>query len=1308
MSATSQGSGIRTEDNATSYFSASDWSKSWHEANNVSPAQTFMNIENTAAAVGKPTIFAPVTAGGAKDLTKAESDQVARQTNKFLHDSDYWRNRQGWTYTVGTGALDFMTSLGADPTYAGLKVASGAVKGARSIKVAEDVTQASKSISGMNILADKAAQGVTNLLSKTPEQAVRSKSINNFFDWTEGKTAFEIAQHPIWGTGRRVNPAKDQLSQVLANADEVEKPMILRFAMGDNSAASQLSVKNQDLLSQIGRMSDNRQLVDSVKFDPSIFEHFMGETRAGRSSAGSPFGPGIGGTSPTNLGNQLLEAPYPRPSTPGPRQAGWDATYGDLQKKANVYRSAAASILASGNGVRPLGGAAGTMLADQLRFQGWKADQLDLIGKQISVMQQKGGYYANALGDANAAKGIEDFSPGESNMFGGLKNLYRMGPLAARDTENAATRNIIGATVDRAGRKADGGFASRVIRQGYYSVPLKVIQAFGDRLPQTLINHNESDASDRVLDMLKRVPALGQDTRLQMVNQYSMAGDKVGRTAALKAIQSQVIEHMAGQHNLDEVTANVVSKMVEDGHTSAMASLSGKPVPSQQMFSAAQNTATGRRADLVQDGDAWLLQPQAKTQLAYSEPLLNVKELDRFLSRNSGYLSSLRQSGGKVVDGVTDVADSLSNVWKATTLLRPGYTLRAPSEEMAASAIKFGLMSSIADTAHGGWNWVRNRDQQLRAIVGTDSYASTVGGKVRVQILDPTVAQAALNRGDQVVRVNVSKAWPVVMQRIDNERSKLKAVIAQIEKMKKDPDHDPAELASLQSEAADHTSVMAEHKDYADEILRQATDNKGRRIGEGTITHQGIEVPQAFSKEWENPIPRDQITSEHAMETVFARGEAVDTGRMIRTGNWVGVTPDQPNHMSSWLDAVNKQWGQDDLFKLVAADPTLRTARQWLKTPAGKLHLSQLGRQAREPDTLLQGIKDTLQQYLPIGALQDKLGRGEKITETDLRSSISSDDFPTVHGEEIKGLTARGHMSTASAAIDSLIEGGFKRLSAVPTDIMSRQPTYLRAQEARMRQLIDQELSYQKSVGKAGDSIEPAQLNAMLEKSDKMARKDISQVVYDPQRTTATQALRFIAPFLSAHIDGLERWGGLIAEQPSFLGTAAKIYNAPVAANLVTDNQGNHVDENGYATITDPATGKISKKFVGIQDRMLHLRVPFGTNGLPPKSGFEVPIKIQALNTILPGDPWWNPGTGPLVQVAASKLAKQDPAIGDFLQWAKVLPYGPQGFMDSFTPKYVKEAFTLSIRTVGASRRPCWPSISVRWLTTTTVVQRQT
>lgn len=1280
----------RQDMGSASFFNADDWAKTYQQAQHISPGEAAENALGTVAAAG-PKWQQSLLSHGPTKFTNAEKDRINQQTDRFLYDTDYWRSKVGWRYNVGSGALDFTTSMGLDPTVGVLRVGGAATKGSRSVKVltaAEKAEQASKI--GKLPTPTNLASRITLGLSKTPEEASRMDKTNKFFDWTQTpsaagatrKSPFELAQNPIFGRGRRVNPAANQLSEVFANADRIEQPLIMKFATGDADAAAQLATKNKDLMAQLGRMSDNRVLVDAAKFEPALFEHFTQETQAGRAAADATR-PGIGGISPsTTPAGQLVEPPYPRPTTPGPRQQGWDATYGKLAETAKVYRKATGDILSSGNGVRPMGGAAGTTLADSLRFGDWRAAQLKAIDAQVKTTSEKTGFYQDILGsDVRAA---EDFSPGKSNLFGSMNNLYRQGALGIRNPNMSAEAKIAAQVRDRKNAAAGGAgkFVARTIRQGYYQAPLRVIQSFGDQLPAGMVNHNESDATDRVMNMLKQVPGLGADTRLGMLNQYSSAPDKFAKSAVLKKITSQVVDHMAQNlHDLDPQTAQAIDKMIATGTTDAMSQLTGKGIPNQQMFSAAESSITGRRVDKLEDNEGLIVAPQAKTQLSYSEPLLDVRELHRALYRSSGHLQSLKAAGGAVRDNLSSVADTFSNIWKASTLLRLGYILRAPSEEMAGSAVKYGMIRSIMDTAHGGTNWALNREHYVKALVGKGSYTSTTGGAARVEILDPTVAAQAAARGDKVTRINVGKAWPVVMDRIDRENTALKGVQKRIDALESDPVHDPNELANLHTQAAEHNDIIAEHRDYADEILRQATDATGRRLGESTIVHRGVTVPEAFSKEWENPIPRDQITSDHNMEVAFARGEGIDTSRMIRTGSWTAVTPDQPNHMESWLNALNKQFRQDDLFRHVAGDPTLKTASDWLRTPAGRFHVSQLGPQAKDQQRLLQGIRDTLDHYLPAPSLQGKLARNEEIKESELRSTMAKEDFPPVHGEEVKGLTAKGSADTAAGVVDRIIEKGFTRMGMIPTDVMSRQPTYLRAQEARMRQLIDQELDFQKAAGQSGDSIHPDKLNDMLQKSDKMARKDISQTVYDPTRTTATQALRFVAPFLAAHIDGLERWAGLVAEKPAFVGRAARIYNAPVAANLVTDQQGNYVDENGYAVTRDDNGKIIGKHFVGIQDRTLHLRIPDGTKNLRGvQSG--IPIKIQALNTILPGDPWWNPGTGPMVQVAASQLAKKDPALGDFLQWSKVLPYGPQSggiasdIQSAFTPKYVADMWT--------------------------------
>lgn len=1258
-------------------MSGDQWSDAYGRAENISPAQAFMNYENTKEATGESSVMSWALGGGAHELNKSEKDIVNRNTERFLYDTDYWRGKQGWSYTVGTGSLDFMISMGADPVYAGVKVASSAVKASRSIRIGEEAAK-SRSVSGVNIAADKIGTAIGNRLSKTPEEASRASSVNKFFDWADGKTGAEIAQHPIWGTGRRVNPAKDQISQVLANSSRDEMPLMLRFAMGDTSSAARIVDQNADLMSQIGKMEDNRALVDSVKFDTEIYQHFV---TAEQGSQRFPL---------------LSEIP-PRPTAPGTRQSGWDQTYGEYVKKAEIYAQAAQHGL---QGVRPLGPAAQTSFADVLRAEEWKAGKLNEMDVSLGGMQDKSEYYASVLG--SLATKLDDFSTGDPNMFGTLKSLYRQGPLALRDTEKAGTKAIEALGAGKGDWAKEGGFATRLIRNGFYTAPIRVVQTFGERTPERFINHNDDDAYMRVAEMLKQVPGLGKDTRLDMVREYSQAGNKVERGKVLDNIHTRVVEHMAGSvHGLDAATTQTINEMRQVGFQKTMMALTGNKNP-DQMFSAAlaqesKGMTQANRVDHIEDGEGYVISPLARTQLEMSEPLLPVKELDRLLSRNSGLLRSLKQSGGRASDNVGTVMDSLNTVWKAATLLRPGYIIRSQSEEQVASAVKFGIISSMADLRAGGKNWILNRGQQVMAVAGKGSYGNTV------RITDEATAQAAKAQGHAVERIKVNQAWPLVQGRISTERDALKRVETKLAELKKDKDADPADIAKLQEDAVGHQNIIDEHMDYATAILQEAERASGRRLGEGTFEHSGVTVPQAFSKAWENPIPRDQITSAHAMQTIFARGEAIDNARIIKTGDWAVITPDKETHMASWLAALNKQFRQDDLFRLVAQDPTLAKAKAWVKTPAGKYHMGLLGPRAKDTNGTLDAIKATLDQYLPAGTgLREKMAKGEEITEQELRATMAKEDFPSVHGEETKLLTKKHSSETAARIIDDKIAEGFRKLSTLPNDVMARQPIYLRAQEARMRQGIDQELAYRRDNG-LSDDLSMEDLQKLLNKSDRMARKDISQVVYDPTRTTATEALRFVAPFLSAHMDGLQRWGGLIAEKPQFLGTAAKIYNAPVAAGLITDQYGRPVDQYGNTQV-EGADGKKSKEFVPMEKRTLTLRMPEGTKNIKGvgqvKTG-GIRMSLNALNTILPGDPWFNPGTGPFVQVAGTVIAKQSPGVGDFLQWAKVMPYGPGeglGVKDAFLPAYMKDAWaSFDAEVLGGTTQAYSDNVLAEW-----------
>jgi len=1309
---------VQLENDPSALFSAGEWSDARREANTLSPGQALQNTANTVAASGDDLGFGLLGQGGIARMSPQERQDVKRQGARFIYDTDYWRSKQGWTYTAGTGAADAVFVMGADPSTYLLGGVGKAVKGVRSVEIASK---------GGQLVRDQGtivntARKVAGKSPQTLDEVSKGKQMTKFFDWiaepgangASRKTTEEIAQHPIWGRGRRVNNFAQQYSDVLARTPREEMPAMYRFFAGDTSDVAKLAASGSGTLDNIGRLAENRKLVDSVKFDPAILAYFAEKEGVVPKVAGAVQAP------PLALSPETL----------------------------SLHEQAAKHIIGQNPGLK-INAAGSVSKKSLLNAQQWKQAQSDLIGGELTRLGTQSQYYADVLGE-NMGKAADQFSPTGANLFGNMERAYRAGGGSFRSSEEAAGLKYSRAMEDRKGR-----FVTDGLREGFLGTPIRIVQAFGDRVPVGRVNHNEPDAGDRVLDMLKQVPALGKENRMSLYNQYMRAGDKIDKSKALDSIHTSIIQHLANRNGLDPHVAQIVDEMNKVGVADTIDKLMGAAgkggVNRPQAFTSAVDDA-GARLDLasryVEDGVAYKVAPLAKTQLSQTDTLLPIKEMDRLFRRNSGAIKAIRKAGGSAEDAVRTVGDNLNTLWKASTLLRPAYVPRMISEEAMLSAIKFGFLSRIlGDSGVGMKDFVLNRAQWVNAELGAPdlkafgktllenkggSYTPATGKGIDsslsvVKIGDQDIIESVNARRaqlqeqiagttDQVEkaklqglldvtktsRIRVNKALPIVRTRISMEKElhaglqgDLKGVQVKMDrvdaailknggtataKQAGRKEAFQAKIDDITSRMDDHQNAIDEFTDYANEIYHTAVKSTGRRMGEGTFEAFGYKIPQAFSTAeseavpggWQNSIPRDQVSSENAYTAMYARGEAIDASRAIKTGGWTIITPDQPHHMAEWTHALNRQFAQDDLFQLVAADSAGQQARAWLATNEGKKHLMDLGVAGRKPDQLVDDIGRTLDKYLPEDTgLRQKMVDNEEITSADLRKAIPASDFPAVHGQEIKSSLGLWAKDTGGNMLDRMIEKGFNRLGTLPSDLMSRQPVYLRFQEAQYKRMLAQEITYRQSIGKS-EAVEPKVLEKILHESDKLARKDISQIVYDPTRTSASEALRFLAPFYSAHADGLARWGGMIAEKPEMLGKVARIYNAPVAANMVTDNQGNHVDLDGYTDQHDPLTGKfLGRKFVPIQDRTIHFRLPWSD-----KSQGDTPIKIQALNTILPGDPWFNPGSGPLVQVAGTEVAKKYPTAGQFMQWAKILPYGPSGSVtEAVTPKYMRSIY---------------------------------
>lgn len=1276
------------------------WGEDWKRAEHISPGQAFTNIENTAEAIGQGTIISDLWGDAGQNLSQHEKDMVKQNTDRFIYDTDFWKKKGGWKYNVGSGSLDFMFNV-VDPI--GGAIASGAVqtvKAARGIKIVQQDARYSSLIKGEAGVARTRGPIVDIFVKQqTPEQVAASPSMQKAFDWMkeDGRTVEEIANHPMWGKGRRANPARYDIAKLAHDTPRENMEHLWRFSIGDSNAAADLAKQAPEVLKKIGQTMDNRILLHGTRMNLPMIQHFKANYEFARKPTGAP----VVADEETKF-PQLLEPPFSRPATPGPRQEGWDATWGRLARQSAVNRTAAAEI-ASSTPLRLVGPAEETSLADGLKAEQWKAAQLDTLADDYDELVNNEKYLGSILGQ------MDNWTPASSPLFGAINTMYRMGGMAMRNTEKAAEKR----TIMSAGKKPKpigGNFIMTTVKRGM-GAPMTIIHNFGDRTPQGFVDHNADDARDRVFDMLKQVPGMKPSQRLDLIEIYNAAGNKMERSQALDKIHDAVMNHILGTHNLHPDVAEVLKGAIKDGIASKIQELTGKSVGNTAQRFGPEATSpediaklTGKPVDdavknstpvrsdrvvSVEDGHGLVISPLAQTQLSSNDILFPVQEINRLVARSSGSFQGFRGGVGDAKDWVVKRLDGFDNLWKAATLLRPGFVPRMVSDEVLARMFKFGGMATLLDAGKGMGHFLGNRSRQVGAIFGKGSYVPTTGKGIAsshaiVSLDNEDIISTAKAMGLKTTRIKVPPTLRMAYGRISDEADDLKRAQARLARAQKSGTADEGYIQALKDRVEDHQNVIDEYHDYIAEILRQAEVGKGRRLGDGSFTYKigtkSFKVPQAFSEEWDNPIPRDQISSSSAWRNLFTRGEMIDRQRFWshaeKTGAYKLITPDDPNHMNAWLDAVNKQIRQDPFHRMIAGGASDREALYWLNRASdGRKYMQNMGYWNQDKPQFVKNVRFMIDKYLGDDFLKGKIANNEMVTEADLRAAFARDEFPIVHGEEIKQHSSLKVHETATHYLDEKLEKAWKFLADIPADVLSRHPLFLQMHQHEMENLIRQQYHF-KMQNFGDDTITPKEWEQMNQKAAARAKKKMSQVVYDPVNTVGSQGLRFVYPFFKPWIDGIDRWAGLIAERPEQLTKLSKIYNAPIAANLVTDNEGHHVGSDGYATVetVDPITGKkvTERRFVPLKERVLHLKMPWASG--PGKE--LAAIRMASLNTILPGDPWFDPGSGPIVQVAGNQLAKSSPQMGDFLQWAKILPYGPQdSTIDLFTPKYMADAY---------------------------------
>ena len=270
-----------------------------------------------------------------------------------------------------------------------------------------------------------------------------------------------------------------------------------------------------------------------------------------------------------------------------------------------------------------------------------------------------------------------------------------------------------------------------------------------------------------------------------------------------------------------------------------------------------------------------------------------------------------------------------------------------------------------------------------------------------------------------------------------------------------------------------------------------------------------------------------------------------------------------------------------------------------------------------------------------------------------------------VHGESYSP-TAR---SAFAQSYEQMRRKWYTFASEAPENIMARSPLYAQAYKTRVQEII----------GRLADDAS-IDVDAVRKSADKLARKDVGKVLFDASHASnASHSARFALPFFAAWEDMMQKWSGLLYEKPWAAERLRQAWDAPNNMGLVVDSNGNRVDADGTVWNKDPQGNWY--KLDAEKDKLLigkgeYMVIPTGILGDLTGAG-ELRFNKKSFNVVFQGEPFWLPGTGPLVSIPVNELARKSfAAEADNPILKYVMPYGinDKSWKDQVLPSWVRQA----------------------------------
>lgn len=851
------------------------------------------------------------------------------------------------------------------------------------------------------------------------------------------------------------------------------------------------------------------------------------------------------------------------------------------------------------------------------------------------------------------------------------QNLFRTGP-------------ALGTTSKEVGKLAK----TRIYANDMFGSSSTLIRSFGEAHPNGLIQIDDlhPEAIDELRGQIARIPAIGPNIRADLLNRYLATRTEGERLELLEEIQGLGVKKVAEKHGFEVDEAKALYAEYRANITHGQEDL--------RRYSGANMGDERQSADIFAGHDGNLkIHPNMVTKLANDHVMVDLAALDKTLARHGSALKALRTSRIGNPDWLVDGADYLSHLWKFATLFRLGYIPRVLSDDLLGQVARLGAATMAVRAGYGVKNLATNlfhwkpaayyegqeavareglrfADDEIKALrPEADALALQLEQRGATYRADLGKAKARATRARNKLATMDQAVDPVKYNALSQLTAKFDEQVSAAEARLET--HSPKRRERL-AQLNEQLEELAGHRSLHETAAETAKGMKAKGFTQASqldrpVSVGGIELPPALAGE-QGEYYMKMISSDDSLRTLLQRNKQMLHSNLQKAASTKAAAPisypgTEKTFVEAWHKAINHQIMQDKLALQAVNGSTADDMARWLKsTPEGRAYRRRLGIKYDTPERIAQAVWHEVDEYMPpLSGVREAALKGEADIDY-LANMAKTGVYPQyVHSHQLgEALAGSNH---AARAMDHVIDWWYKWAASMPADRMSRHPLFNQLYEGHARNLAGQEI-------KQGVTLTAADADRLAQTARRLALKDTRKLVFDiAHRSDVGSAMRFMSPFYAATTEAWQRWARIIADRPQTVGYASIFFNAPTSWGWAQDANGNKIARDGTVTDFDPDTGKMVRRFVPKGERRIVARVPrflvdsdigkaLGMDSLDNKLG-SFKISQDSMNLITQGDPFYNPGTGPVVSIPASLLVKDKPKQAEMLRHLGVLPFGP-------------------------------------------------